>query len=61
VLNLVKLARAALPCLLIRLTESFSAGIQKIFLTEFVRDEGFYCISGIRIGEPDRVKYKIVA
>lgn len=61
VLNLVKLAGVALPCLLFRLTESFSAGMQKIFLTKFVSDEGTYCMSGIKLGESNRVKYKIVA
>lgn len=61
VLNLVKLAGVALPCLLFRLTESFSARMQKIFSTEFVGDVRTYCIPSIIISEPNGVKYKIVA
>ena len=61
VLNLVKLAGAALPCLLIKLAESFSARMLEFFSTEFVSYKKILCISEIRIGEPNRIKYKIVA
>jgi len=61
VLNLVKLAGVALPCLIIRLAESFSASIRKIFLTGFALNAESYCISYAQTGKPYRVKYKIEA
>lgn len=61
VLNLVKLAGAALPCLLIRMAESFSASIREIFLTGFALNAESYCSSYAQTGKPYRVKYKIAA
>jgi hypothetical protein len=42
VLNLVKLAGVALPCLLIRRAESFSARMNEIFLKEFATHKEIY-------------------
>ncbi|MDV7400370.1 transposase, partial [Arthrospira platensis SPKY1] len=61
VLNLVKLAGAALPCHIISLAKSFSASAWNLFLTGFAYRELIHCSSYVKIYEANRVKYKIAA
>ena len=57
VLNLVKLAGAALPCLLIRRAESFSARMNEIFFKEFATHKKIYYKMYCQIGKPNRINY----
>jgi transposase, IS5 family len=61
VLNLVKLAGAALPCHIIRLAESFSATVWQISLTRFAYHEVKHCSFYFKTDEANQIKYKIVA
>jgi hypothetical protein len=61
VLNLVKLAGAALPCLILRMAESFSANVWQISLTRFGYHEGRHCSFNFRICEANCVNIKIAA
>lgn len=61
VLNLVKLAGVALPCLLLRWAESFSASMMEIFLAKFATLKEIYCTMEWQIRKANRVNYKIVA
>lgn len=60
VLNLVKLAGVALPCLLLRWVESFSASMTEIFLAKFATLKEIYCIMKWQIRKANRVNIKIV-
>ncbi len=61
VLNLVKLAGVALPCLLIRRVESFSARMNEIFLKEIATPKEIYYKMYSQIGKPNRINYRIMA
>jgi transposase, IS5 family len=61
VLNLVKLAGVALPCLLLRWAESFSASMMGIFLAKFATLKETYCTMEWQIRKANRVNYKIMA
>lgn len=61
VLNLVKLAGAALPCQIIRLAKSFSARAWNLLFTGFAYRELIHCSSHVKIYEANRIKYKIAA
>lgn len=60
-LNLVKLAWAALPCLISTLAESFSASAQEIFFPIFAYRKWIHCTDNIKTSESNRVMYKIAA
>ena len=61
VLNLVKLAGVALPCLLLMWAGSFSTRMNEIFLTKFATIKDIYYTMECQIRKANRVNYKIMA
>ncbi len=61
VLNLVKLAGVALPCLLLMWAGSFSARMNEIFLTKFATIKDIYYTMECQIIKANRVNNKIMA